>query len=315
MTSKVQKIRFDFAPRDIEKGLHVLEKDEDGKKKRYLVGISSGLNVDHHNERMSKNAIDSFQKQAESGEILLYPDVHGIKSTEDIGRLVKSEIDGEGNWVTHYCMYDGSEGAQPFQVEKANAMWNQICGKGQYAKPIQKGFSIEGIVPEGGIKEVQDDKGFMKRVIDNVELDGVVVVPRPAYKTSVAMAVYKALGEKPLSAVIKQARKSLMDSIKDEQVKEAYHSMRWKLESALWDQIDDIMKDKAISEKQAALEGIFDEYKAVMVNLIVESANAFEENEDDVINRDQGHLRRQTLLKSLEGELRRLRKSIIKEND
>src|SRR5260221_4285429 len=109
---KIHKIRFDFQPRGIEKGLHVLEKDDNGKKKRTLIGISSGLDVDHHGERMSKSAIDSFHKQAQSGEVLLYPDVHGIKSTEDIGRLSKSEIDENGNWITHYDLYDGGEGAQ-----------------------------------------------------------------------------------------------------------------------------------------------------------------------------------------------------------
>jgi len=315
MVPKIQKIRFDFQPRDIEKGLHVIEKDEDGKKKRYLVGISSGLEIDHHGERMSKNAIQSFHKQAQSGEVLLFPDVHGIKSTEDIGRLEKSEIDENGNWITTYRLYDGSEGAQSFQVEKANAMWNQITGKAQYAKPILKGFSIEGIVPEGAIKEQNDDKGFMRRVIDDVQLDGVVVVPRPAYKTSVAAAVYKALGEKSLATVTKIARKSLMDSIQEEQMKGKFYDLSWKLDSALRDQIGEIMKDSQIAEKQSALEAVFDEYKSIMVNLVLESAALFQDDEKGDATKSQGQLRRTVLLKSLEGELRRLRNSILTEKE
>jgi len=52
------------------------------------------------------------------------------------------------------------------------------------------GFSIEGIIPEDGI--IKSAKG--ETILDNILLDGVILVPRPAYETSIANGVYKALG-------------------------------------------------------------------------------------------------------------------------
>ena len=79
-------IQFHFLPYKLDEKKFAIEKaDDDGKKRRYLCGIASGLKIDEHGERMTKKCIDSFMKQANSGEILLYPDAHGIKATEDVG--------------------------------------------------------------------------------------------------------------------------------------------------------------------------------------------------------------------------------------
>ena len=98
------KITFHFHPYEVKKGdfsKYAVEKqDDEGRKRRYVCGIASGTQVDGHGERMTEKCIKSFMEQANSGDILLYPDPHGIKSTDDIGILKKANILGDGDWYT-----------------------------------------------------------------------------------------------------------------------------------------------------------------------------------------------------------------------
>ena len=188
-------IKFNFHPFEIDKGNHAVYKSEgsDGVKRRYLKGISSGIKIDGHGERMTDKCIKSFMDQATQGDILLYPDVHGIQASSDIGILTKAEVMPNGDWLTEYRLHDARDGIGANKMEKINDIWKQIRGDKPYTVPRQKGFSIEGFIPDEGI--VTSDMSGGKRVINNVELDGVILVPRPAYKDSVANAIYKALGE------------------------------------------------------------------------------------------------------------------------
>lgn len=171
-----------------------VEKDFNGKKRKYLAGIASGIKTDLHGERMTENAIKSFMEQANSEDILLYPDIHGIRSSEDIGILARAEVLPTGDWYTEYRLYDNEDGVGDMTLEKVDKIWRQVNGLPPYRKPRRKGFSVEGYIPDNGILTVDKDG---RRVINDVKLDGVVLVPRPAYNDSIAHAVYKALGETP----------------------------------------------------------------------------------------------------------------------
>jgi hypothetical protein len=264
------KIQFHFHPYNFENKLHAVEKAEGGRKRRYLKGVSSGSKIDGHGERLSENCIKSFQAQAASGDILLYEGLHGVNFVDDIGKLVNSEITPEGDWLTEYRLYDELDNMGPITLEKADKLWKQIVGLPPYKTPKQKGFSIEGEIPDGGILTVSETG---KRVMDNVALDGVVVVPRPAYQDSVAHAVYKALGLDAPQAVRKSLTNNLRDAIDGEEKKDIYFKRRWQIDEALNEEIEKIMTSNENSNEK--LEILFDEYKGLMLDLILSSADYF----------------------------------------
>jgi len=276
------KINFQFLPFKQDQNLHAVERVQKGAKagkRRYLIGVSSGLAVDGHGERMTEKAIDGFLAQANTGEVLLYPDVHGIKSSDDIGRLVKSDILDDGDWQTEFELYDGSEGAQNYQVEKANALWNQVMGLPPYKKARQKGFSIEGSIPEGGFS--MDGKG--RRVINSVELDGVVVVPKPAYNTSIAMAIYKALGEKTPQDLKKSLSSKFSELVSRREEENEYYSTKWDFSYVLDEAIKEVMENGDIDEasRRQYLEQVFQDFTTGMIDLILRSVSLFSSDEKD----------------------------------
>lgn len=286
-----QKIQFHFEPFDntyIERcgteeqksaiaagsKLHVVEKaDNAGHKRRYLKGITSGIKTDGHGERMTKSCIDRMQVQANSGEILLYAGQHGVDHGEDLGRLVESTITPTGDWITLYRLYDEFDNVGPVKLEKADTLWKQVNGLPPYEKPLQKGFSIEGYIPESGIVEMSETG---QRVIDAVDLDGVLVTPRPSYKSSFITAVYKALDELPPSReliVSENIRGKLLNKIHDEQLKQSWYSKRFKLEDALNESIEEIVSQGiAVNNK---LKLLFDSYSQIMIDLILEHNTVF----------------------------------------
>lgn len=273
MTKKIGKeIKFHFHPNDFEHKGHIIEKDEGNRKRRYLSGVSSGLKIDAHGERMTDKCIKSFMNQAESGEILLYPDIHGIKESEDIGKLVKAEILPNGDWRTEYRLYDESDGIGAYKAEKIDTLWKQLNGMPPYSKPRQKGFSIEGIIPDENI--IYDSFGDQDRgVLDDVLLDGVVLVPRPAYKDSIATAIYKAFGETTPQRQ-ESLKISLVQNIEREQIENAFYKHKWEYQDALENTIEKIMR-KTNNNKLEELNLIFDEYKGLMIELIMKSASLF----------------------------------------
>lgn len=189
-----QKISINFSPFKGGNGTSSVEKSLGGTKRRYIEGVASGVDIDGHGERMTDNAINSFMRQANSGDLLLYADVHGIKSSEDIGILDKAEILPNRDWFVSFRLYDSSDGIASRNLEIADMIWKQVNGLPPYSTPREKGFSVEGTIPDGKIKEVTTDG---KRVIDDIELDGVVIVPKPAYQASIAQAVMKAIDHEP----------------------------------------------------------------------------------------------------------------------
>jgi hypothetical protein len=216
-----------------------------------------------------------MQDQANSGEILIYAGQHGVDHTDDIGRLIKAEITPGGDWVITNRLYDEQDGFNPGSrtLEKANKLWNQIKGLPPYHKPRQYGYSIEGFIPDGGILQMSDTG---KRVIDKVDLDGVLVTPRPAYTPSVIYAVYKALNELPpkkAEAYKANIQHTFAEMLEHEKREENFFTQKYKLEELFQKIIEEIMSQRdQIPDK---LNLAFDQFKAAMIPLLTEHEDLF----------------------------------------
>lgn len=272
-----KRISFHFHPYEFSQHHHAVEK-ADGSlgPRQYLTGIASGPRIDAHGERMTKEAIDSFMEQANSGDILLYADVHGIRFTDDIGILTKAEVNEAGDWLTEYRLYDDQDEVDQISVQRAQKLWKQINGLPPYKHPRQKGFSIEGYVPDvdGAIK--MDARG--RQMINQVELDGVVVVPRPAYQDSIAHAVYKALGEDPPWQDDRTIMSRLKTRMAEDEERDSYYRQRLQIEDAVETLVCETMLLEP-TEQRGRLEEIFEEYKNLMIHLILSNPNAFSSDE------------------------------------
>jgi len=269
-----KNISFLFQPYNIEGNQHTYEKALDnGKKKRYLKGIASGTQIDGHGERITENCIKSFQRQSDSGDILLYTDKHGVAYTDDIGILEKGEILPNFDWMVDFRLYDEDDGVGQTTLDTSNKLWNQMNGLPPYKHKKQKGFSIEGIVPDNGILKMEDDG---RRVVNDVVLDGCVVVPRPAYQTSIAHSLYKALDEKPPWQIEKMYNSILRKSIEDDTIAQGYYKKVYVLNDTLEEQVEKIMIDPTIEDKEKLLESLFEEYKTIMISTIIAHPTMFE---------------------------------------
>ena len=315
---KTTRIPIFFSPyiKGKEKRYAVEKADDTGQKRRYLTGSSSGSKFDAHSERMTDKCIKSFMEQANSGNILLYADIHGIKSSEDIGILVKAEILPDGDWYTEYRLYDEFDPVDDISKQRADKVWRQINGFEPYKKPIQKGFSIEGNIPEGGLVSAQkDESGNMtNRVIDEILLDGVVLVPRPAY-ASVATACYKALGEmtpRHVDKVEKVAQGVFKSIFEGQQMNDQYYKMRWEINDALDKAVEKTMKGSR-PEKEQELHIVFKEYANAIIPLVLKSASLFQDKDDEQISEPPemkvGKASKLEVYKALLSELEKLRKS------
>lgn len=312
-----KKITFAFNSHKLSSSMQGVEKsDTAGIKRRYVAGIASGIKIDAHLERLTQKCIKAFMDQANSGQVLLFPDVHNVRATDDIGILTKAEIQSDGDWMTEFRLYDETDDVDQRSKEIAKKEWAQMNGLPPYMKPRPKGFSIEGVIPDGGILSVRKGpQGKDIRVLDNILLDGVVLVPRPAYQASVATAVYKALGEiTPESAelVRKNIRDTLQSQINVNEMENAYHRKKWDAMNALENTIEKIMKRDA-EDKNGALDIIFDEYKNIMIELILQSAQLFRVEDADADEPPQeanesGQRSRVEVLKALRSEFIRLKK-------
>lgn len=258
------RVTFDFRQKKFDSGLFAVEKADGGVKRRYLEGIASGTFVDGHGERMTPHCIESFQAQAKSGDILLFEGKHDVNFVDDIGLLVDSEITANGEWHTSFRLYDDGDGMGASTLEKADKVWRQSCGLPPYSKPKMRGFSIEGDIPEGGILSV-DASG--RRVMDDVKLDGVVLVNRPAYAASIAHGVYKALGLELPWLIRKSLKGSLEAKAQAASAREEYWQKYYQLQDALDSEIKRIASGSV--EVQPQLEDLFREYSALAVELII----------------------------------------------
>jgi hypothetical protein len=159
-----------------------IEKSQGTGKHRYLTGVATGPRKDSHGERMSENCLKSIIRQAREKDVLLFSDVHGIKESEDIGILKSLKQLDNGDFYVEFRLYDDTDDVDTKSRETATKLWNQVNGLPPYTKPRQKGFSIEGYLPLGrdDLEEKKEEHG----IIDDMVLEGFVVVPEPAYKDS-----------------------------------------------------------------------------------------------------------------------------------
>lgn len=300
------RIEFQYQPFDFDNRGHFVEKDEEGKKRRYLKGIVSGTRTDGHGERITDKCIKSFHEQANKGDLLLYADKHGIRFTDDIGILVKSVITPENDWYAEWRLYDESDGVGPNTLERCDKLWRQMLGLPPYKVPKQKGFSVEGYIPPNGIIAMSSDG---RRVIDEVALDGAVVVPRPAYKTSIAHALYKALGENSPYLLEKEIN-SFKASLELDNLNNSYYKKRYQFQDKLEDMIENVMLNKSLRDKREALGRLFSEYGSAMTELIANSESIFdcEKSQEDMSGRANNN--KIILIKSLISEVDTLIKSL-----
>jgi len=274
-TTGVRKITFKFHPLPSPRA-SVVEKSEGGARRRYLEGVSSGISLDGHGERMTEHAIRSFVEQANSGNILLYPDHHDVNYSEDIGKLVSFHVDEAMDWYTSYRLYDSGDGVGPVKLEKIDDIWKQANGLPPYDNPRSFGFSIEGDIPDGGLNYM-DSQG--RRVIDEVKLTGVVLVRNPAYRTSVASAVMKALGLPEAKAIRKALAGGLQDAIAENAAQRDYYDEKYQLQDALEDYIGTIM-GSAEPDKEDRLRSVLGEYTELMLRCILGHPEVFRTEDD-----------------------------------
>lgn len=316
-------ISLPFHPYNFESFGHAIEKsDSTGKKRRYLCGISSGINIDAHGERVTKSCIESMLSQFNSGDLLLYPDPHGIRSSEDIAILEKAEITPNYDWYTEYRLYDASDGVPQNKLDTIDTLWKQTCGLPPYKRPKQKGFSIEGVIPPDGILEAQKDQfgNLTKRVIDKIYLDGAIYCPRPAYKSSVVTAVYKALGELSpdrITNLQKSIGGRLREQMQKEDMENSFYKKRWELRDALDSEIVKIMRKDDIA-KSEQVDILFNEYHELMKSLILQSESLFmrDEQTNDIVSPYNSAINKSNKLdvfRTLESDIFKLKKSLKKE--
>jgi hypothetical protein len=270
------RIRIDFQA-IADNSVFGVEKEDGGRKRRWLRGVTSGIAKDGHGERMTEKCIKSFEDQARSGDILLYAGKHDFNFVDDIGRLSEFEVGKEMDWMTGYRLYDEGDGFDALSktLQDADKVWRQSCGIQPYTKPAPRGFSIEGDIPEGGILYM-DSLG--RRVIDEVKLAGVVLVRNPAYRTSVAQAVFKALGIPTTNEIRKELMGGLADAIDRKQEERDYYDEYYQITGALEDMTRAVMRGPD-PDKRDRLEGIFREYAALMIELVTRHPEVFADDE------------------------------------
>jgi hypothetical protein len=270
-----------------KKSFYAVEKeDRGGRKRRYLYGVTSGIEMDEEGERMTADAIASMQKQFETGNILLYAGKHNQIFVDDVGiatqHIVKENKDLEAEYRL-WDVYDGFPKGDP-ALARADHLWKQANGLPPYEKggPKKAGFSIEGWIPENGIKSINNGK----RVVDDVILTGVNCVLNPAYSTSIAHAIEKALGEiDPGEEVtppeIKLLRPSLAEMLgeakRKSQERDDFHSKHWELEEAFMKVVREIMQMEDGATRQELLKDWIEQYGNLMYELFQNSASYFQD--------------------------------------
>lgn len=297
-------ISVHLMPYDFEAGRHAVEKDVGGARHRYLCGVASGNREDAHGEHVTEACIQSLSRQAASGDVLLYPDLHGIRASEDIGILDSFKVLPNGDWYLEFRLYDATDGVPEAKLATIDTLWRQTNGIRPYRKPRRKGFSVEGYVPEDKIT-LRENTG----AIDDMVLEGVVLVPQPAYQDSVAHAVYKALGIESPWAVRKGLASRMRGALADQDTRDAYERERWRLDSMRDDMVREAMQLPE-GQRRERLEAIFGEYSIMMVGLIIDSAALFAEA--DALEQEPGEASpysadasRAMLLGKLRAELQR----------
>lgn len=138
----------------------------------FIEGVASTTGVDKQNEVMSDAAIKSM---VETTELIPIVTSHNAEASDCIGEVVKHSIDSEGRYVIKARL----EESDP----QAMKMFNLI-NKGH-----KIGFSVGGRV----LSSKPSFNKSIKRVIDKVELNHIMLTRRPVNPETFATALTKAL--------------------------------------------------------------------------------------------------------------------------
>lgn len=276
IASKKRPIKFNFHPYKFsEDRRFYVEKEEEGIKRKYLVGIASGLKVDGQGERMTKNCINNMHKQVNSGDLLIFDSPHGVAGTDDIGIIIKSEVTPLGDWVIEARLYDVLDGFREDSItlQKISKLWKQLRGIKPYRKPAKKGFSVEGYIPDGGIKSMTDDG---KRTVDDIVLKGAIVTSIPAYRDSVITAVHKALDEL-IPEEKKALKKSVFDKLSDKlnsgDAGQNFYLQYYGIQDLFQDILEEVLRNPQKLDDR--LNTVFEPYKRIVSELLKRNINMF----------------------------------------
>lgn len=235
---------------------YAIEKAAGDKIHRYLCGISSGIKIDGHGDRMSEACVRDFMEQLKVKDVPLYVN-HGRDYTRDIGLLEKAELTENNDWYTEYRLYDDTDNVPEQDKQEALKVWLQANGLPPYKRKRQFGFSIEGVIPNGGYEATATGK-----IINKVDLDpGVSLVSKPAYSSSVATAIEKSL---------KTQKDVILDILQEREKIQDYFDEKWKLETAFQEAADEILNsDASPEEKTQSLTELFDSLKAKLIPVLL----------------------------------------------
>lgn len=307
-----RKISFHFHPYDWKNKNHVIQKENnEGVKRKYLLGIASGLKTDGEGERITKRCVEKMQETANSGTLLVFDCPHGVAGTDDIGIITNSQVSPIGEWIIEVRLYDELDGFDKNSptLQKADKLWKQLNGFPPYVdkdgnpRPLQKGFSIEGYAPPGGIISVSNEG---KRVLNDIVLDGVIVTPRPAYTDSVITAVYKTLDElmpQQKATLEASVRDRLLDKIKSGDSGENFYLQYYGAQDALQDILEEYLRHPRQLDDR--LNSAFEQYKRIMIELLKRNISMFQNKSAEQISIQKSQRMRTLSLAMMELDLSR----------
>jgi len=288
----------------------VEKSDETGNQRRYLRGVATGIQKDFYGEKLTENCINSLIDQFTSNDTLFYLDKHGIEDTKDVGILTDFKSLDNGDIFIEARLYDEFDEVPVWKIEANGSLWNQIHGFPPYTKKRQKGFSIEGYSTIGDIASYKTDNSgnMIERIINDMNLVGIIICARPAYTSSIISGVYKSLGIIPSGQIesIKQSiHNRLEKKINIEKSKETFYDKKWGLNDALEEEIQKIMKSKTDS-KNEELEILFTEYKNIYKVMLAEAKSLFPSERADIAAGREANFRTVSIVKNINSQLSKL---------
>ena len=143
------------------------------EKELILEGVASTTNIDHDNERMSKEALHAMANVINEKTVPLRVE-HSKSENAIIGKVFKAWVD-ERNQMHIRASLDKSHPVSP------------ILHRSMMLEGKKMGFSVGGLVRKA-VKEFSDSMGKLVKTFYDVELKEVSVTPRPANYDSWAIS-------------------------------------------------------------------------------------------------------------------------------
>lgn len=143
------------------------------EKELVIEGVASTTNIDHDNERMSKEALDAMVNIINAQGVPLRVE-HSKSENAVIGNVFKGWVD-ERNQLHIQARLDKSHPVAPVLHHSMKELGKKM------------GFSVGGLVKHA-MREFSEAKGKLVKTFYDVELKEVSVTPRPANYDSWAIA-------------------------------------------------------------------------------------------------------------------------------